>query len=279
MGSICAQTRCEYSYESAKEPPHISNKNQTFSVTLTRMTKSPNTAYCTDVRWLGRANCGKCHIRHLMLFSALPEVAFDNLLQPIIHQLYPAESLIYSEISKKKSIYSIRKGMVKLVHVSKDGTQRIVRILGPGAAIGLELLESAKSYHHTAFAVTDIDLCIIPVETVKQLEKKYPDLCLRVRKQLQDQLDLADQWIYALGTGSAKQRVAQLILILEEHYSDENRAFLLLNRDDMSAMTSIASETISRTIAGFKRQNILSKTKGNLYSCNIKALEEMTQAL
>lgn len=242
------------------------------------MKKSPSTGYCTDPQWLGRANCGKCHIRHLMLFSELPEVAFDKLLQPIIHHLYPEESLIYSELSKKKSIYSIRKGMVKLVHTSKDGTQRIVRILGSGAAIGLELLESAESYHHTALAITDVDLCTIPIETVKQLEEKYPGLCVRVRKQLQDQLDLADQWIYALSTGSAKQRVAQLILTLEKYFSDEDQAFLLLNRDDMSAMTSISSETISRTIAEFKRENILTKTKGNLYSCNVEALGDMTQA-
>ncbi|MGB5398055.1 MAG: Crp/Fnr family transcriptional regulator [Gammaproteobacteria bacterium] len=210
-----------------------------------------------------------------MLFSKLPEAAFDHLLQPVDHFLFPPGATLYNADSQKKHIYSIRRGMVKLVRVLEDGTHRIVRLLGPGAAIGLELLDGADGYHHTAIAVNQVDLCKLPVPTVKQLETEYPEICHRVRDQLQAQLDLADQWIVALGTGSAKQRAAQLILVMEKHFSDDKGAFLLLSREDMSAMTGIAAETISRTIAEFKRQDILSKTQGNLYLCNSEKLEDV----
>ena len=119
-----------------------------------------------------------------------------------------------------------------------------------------------NGYHHTAIAVNQVDLCKLPVATVKQLETQYPALSNHVRDQLQAQLNLADQWIVALGTGSAKQRAAQLILVMEKHFSDDKGAFLLLSREDMAAMTGIAAETISRTIAEFKRKDILSKTAG-----------------
>jgi len=167
--------------------------------------------------------------------------------------------------------------MVKLVHVLEDGSQRIVRLLGPGAAIGLELLDGANGYHHTAIAVNQVDLCKLPVATVKLLETQFPVLCKHVREQLQTQLDLADEWIVALGTGSAKQRAAQLILVMEKHFSDDTGAFLLMSREDMAAMTGIAAETISRTIAEFKRKDILSKTRDNLYLCNTEKLEAVIQ--
>jgi CRP-like cAMP-binding protein len=212
-----------------------------------------------------------------MLFSELPESAFDHLLQPIDHYIHPPGAVIYEVDTHKKFVYSIRRGMVKLVHVTQDGAKRIVRLLGPGAAIGLELLDGAESYHHSAIAIDEVDLCKIPVATVKYLENNHPVLYKHVGQQLQDQLDLADQWIVALGTGTAKQRVAQLLLVLDEFYADKSGAFRLLNREDMAAMTGITIETVSRMIAEFKRLKILYKTNDNLYMCNIDALQKIAR--
>ncbi|MFC1588873.1 Crp/Fnr family transcriptional regulator [Pseudomonadota bacterium] len=240
------------------------------------MNKKLDTAYCTNLEWVGRAHCDKCHIRHFMLFSELPDAAFEHLLQPIDHFLHPPGSVIYEAGTQKKFIYSIRRGLVKLVHVAEDGTNRIVRLLGSGSSIGLELLNGADSYHHTAITINQVDLCKIPVSTTTQLEEKHPTLCKHVSKQLQHQLNIADQWIVALGTGAAKQRVAQLLLVLDEFFADQNGALILLNREDMAAMIGITVETVSRIIAEFKRQNILHKTNNNLYNCDVDALKKIT---
>jgi CRP-like cAMP-binding protein len=241
------------------------------------MLNETEVTFCTNAEWMGRSRCDKCHIRQLMLFSALPESAFEKILQPIDHMVYPAGSILYEADTHKKFIYSIRQGMVKLEHVAQDGQNRIVRLLGAGAAIGLELLDGADGYHHTAITINQVDLCKIPISTIRQLESKYPVLCKHVGQQLQDQLDLADEWIVALGTGTARQRVAQLVLVLNEFFADENGAFILLSREDMAAMIGIAVETVSRMIAEFKRQKILNKIRSNLYTCDAVALENISK--
>lgn len=256
---------------------HIRSDSYAYiSATMKTMTIKPDTTYCADAEWVGRAHCGKCHIRRLMLFSELPEHAFDNLLQPIDHFIYPPGSVLYEANSHKKFIYSLRRGMVKLVNVTENGTNRIVRLLGPGTAIGLELLDGADGYHHTAIAIGQVDLCKIPVPTVKQLESEHSELYVHVGEQLQKQLDLADQWIVALGTGTAKQRVAQLVLVMSECYADENGAFTLLSGEDMAAMIGTSVETVSRIIAEFKRQKILYKNEENFYMCDVDALQKLT---
>ena len=58
-------------------------------------------------------------------------------------------------------------------------------------------------------------------------------------------------------TGAARQRVAQLVLLLERFFSEDNGAFILINREDMAAMTGIAIETVSRM-------------------CNVAALQEIS---
>lgn len=141
--------------------------------------------------------------------------------------------------------------------------------------VGLELLDNAESYYYNAIAVDQVDLCKIPVAMVKQLVVKYPHLCSSIREQIHGQLNLADEWIFALSTGTAKQRVAHLIRILHNKFSNPNGAFMLLHRDDMAAIISIAIETISRIVAGFKRKNILYKSDNGLHSCDIAAIKKI----
>ena len=241
------------------------------------MANEQTTTFCTDAKWVGRAHCEKCHIRKFMLFSELPETAFEDVLQPIDQFMYPPGSVLYEASTHKQFIYSIRRGMVKLVHIASDGVSRIVRLLGPGSAIGLELLDGANGYHHTAIAINQVDLCKIPVATIRQLENEHKAVCMNVSKLLQDQLDLADQWIVALGTGTARQRVAQLLLVLDEFFAEEDGTFILLNREDMAAMIGIAVETVSRMIADFKRQKILYRVKDNYYQCDTDALHEISR--
>lgn len=241
------------------------------------MNKELENTICTSVEWVGRAHCDKCHIRRMMFFSELPDSAFENLLQPVDQFIHAPGSTIFESGTRKKFIYSIRRGMVKLVNTAEDGTNRIVRLLGPGSAIGLELLDGAEGYNHSAVAINQVDLCRIPVPTVEQLESKHPRLYQHVVQQLQEQLELADQWIVALGAGTAKQRVAQLILVLDKFFADNNHAFMLLSREDMAAMIGIAVETVSRMIAEFKRQKILYKTDDKLYTCNTVELLKIAQ--
>lgn len=242
------------------------------------MEKKLKKSYCANKEWLGRADCGHCHVRHLMLFSGLPESAFDTVLQPVDHFIFHEGSVIYVDGGKDGHIYSIRRGLVKLLHIAPDGSQRIVRIMGPGATVGLEMLDGGDGYRHTAVAVNDADICRIPLATVKALQAEYPQLCQQVRQRLQDHLDRADQWIIALGTGPAKERVVNLLLMLSEMSTHPNGDIELLGREDMSAIVGTTVETVSRIIADLKRRRLLYKvTTDNLYRCDRDALKTISQ--
>lgn len=244
---------------------------------MSRMNKNEDIAtICTDVKWLGRVHCERCHIRKMMLFSDLPDSAFEHLLQPIDHYIYPVGSVIYEAGGHRQFVYTIRRGLVKLVHITEDGSYRIVRLLGPGSTIGLEMLDGAEGYHHTAIVIDQADVCKIPVATIRQIESNHPALCEHLGEQLQEQLNLADQWIVALGSGASKQRVAQLVLILEEFFSDKDGTFILISREDMAAMIGIAIETVSRVIAEFKREGLLQKIDGKNYRCKTEALQAIS---
>ena len=222
-------------------------------------------------------DCAHCHIRKLMLFSGLTETAFDDILQPINRFIFQPGVTLYETGGNDRVIYSIRQGLVKLLHDTDDGTRRIVRMLGPGASVGLELLDGVEVYRHTAVTINKVDACRISLATVKALQSKHPELCDRVRQHLQDHLDRADEWIIALGSGPARERVAHLLLMLERISTDPNGGIELLGREDMAAIMGISVETVSRIIE-FKRGQLLYKVTEDFYRCDTEALQAIARA-
>jgi CRP/FNR family transcriptional regulator, anaerobic regulatory protein len=241
------------------------------------MEKTPQRIYCTDTTWQGRADCRHCNIRHLMMFSGLPESAFDDILSPIDNYCYPGGTVLFDEGKCDRGIFSIRRGIIKMQSLTTDGTQHIVRLLGAGSAIGLELLASEKCYRHTAIALTTVDACQIPLETMLQLDATYPQLCQQVRARLQEDLDRTDRWVIILSSGAARTRVAHLLLLILEYSSIPDHSIDLPGLRDIAAIIGTSVETASRIIADLKRRGILHKTGAHCYQCDVAALEAITR--
>lgn len=237
----------------------------------------PTRPYCIDAEWNGRADCTHCGVRHLMLFANLPESAFEHLLYPIDNLKYPKGSTLCEAGRNNGAVYSIRRGLVKLIHIAPDGVQRIVRLLGKGSVIGLELLDGTTGYQHSSVAITDLDVCRVPVETLTQLEKEFSDICLQIRLRLQDNLDQADKWITELNTGPAIHRVAYLLLMLHEFSNHKNGDIEILERNDMAAIIGTSTETVCRIIADLKRRKIVNKIVKHRHQLDIPALKFITE--
>jgi CRP/FNR family transcriptional regulator len=239
---------------------------------LQHMARKPEPAYCTDATWQGRADCIHCHIRHLMMFSGLPESAFAEVLSPIDNYCYPGGTVFFEEGKCDRDLFSIRSGIIKMQSLTADGTQHIVRLLGAGSAIGLELLAAEKCYRHTAIALTTVDACHIPLETMLHLDATYPQLCQQVRIRLQQDLDRTDRWAIILRSGAARMRVVHLLLLILEYSNIPDHVIELPSRKDMAAIIGTTVETASRVIADLKRHNVLRKTGSRHYQCDIAAL-------
>lgn len=213
-------------------------------------------AYCTDATWVGRADCRHCKVRGAMLFSELQEAELDGLLQPIDNLQLPAKAALYREGDAGDAVYTIRRGLVRLVHYAPNGSRRIVRLLKPGDVAGLEILVDGQ-YHHAAEAVTETDLCRIPVGVITQLEGRNPALHQALLARWQHSVDEADTVITELSTGSAHARAARFLL--QAACNEQRTECHYLSREDTAAFLGLTVETVSRVFAEFKRNGWLSE--------------------
>ncbi len=222
--------------------------------------------------WQGSADCSRCTLRNSVLFAGLTENDFEVLHKPIDQFAFTVGTKIYGTNDSPCYMYTIRSGLVKLVQYLPDGSQRIVRILGRSDVLGLETILD-DNYEHEAIVLQDAELCRYPTSAVKNLSQNNPHLYHELMVRWQHALKEADSWVTELSTGSAKKRVARLVLRLSKRYG--TNTCVLFSREDIGAMLAITTETASRTIAEFKRQRLIVAVEPNQYLCDLIKLEEI----
>lgn len=210
-----------------------------------------------------------------MLFSGLDDRDFEHLLAPIDNLRYAPNTLFYSHGKRGVTVYSIRRGLVKLVQYGFEGNQRIVRVLGPGAIAGLEALLD-HPYRHTAVALQEVDVCRITVGTLHHLKAQHPWLSERLMEHWENHLRLADRWISDLSSGTVRTRVAGLLLLMLELVGDGQASLKLLSYEDMASIVGTSRETFTRVIGQLRQEGLVAGLgQGHTVLCDVGALREI----
>lgn len=222
--------------------------------------------------WSGEADCLNCALRTSALFAGLREQDFKCIHDPIDQFALKPGTALYHAGDRSDFMFTVHSGALKLVQYLVDGSQRIVRIARSTDVLGLEALVE-EGYQHAAIALQATVVCRFPTRVVRELERENPALHRELMARWQRALNEADAWLTELSTGTARQRVARLLLrLVRDRESSECQLF---SREDIGAMLGITTETASRIIAEFKRQSLLVETASNVFLLDIPNLRRI----
>lgn len=229
----------------------------------------PNDHFSIDVEFNGPAQCANCGIRDLVLFSSLKDEDFALIHQPIAEPRYEKGECLYQENESADHFYTVREGLVKLIHPTADGKEQILRLLKRGDVLGLEALVG-KKYKTTAIAIDNTLTCQIPLSVIIKLDKNLSHFRHHLMERWQRSVDEAEGWLQDLRTGPIKIRLARFLLRLAEE--EATGIVFLPSREDMGNMLAVKIESISRAVAEFKRQGLINKVAPNRFRLDVEAL-------
>ena len=222
-------------------------------------------AICVKPKWHGRSNCVDCAVRKTVLFAGLSEKDLSNLLMPINHYLYPSGLALCHQGDRATELFSLREGVVKVEHLDDNGNLTILRLLGPGAVIGLEtIIDQGEPYHCTVTALTEVDACRIPMQVAHKLMKDHPDHYKVVVKLSQEHLDAADAAMVYFRQGELRERLTNVMKTLTS-FSRDASTFELPMGKDLGALTGATPEAVSRVMASYKRHGVIEHLDHNRY--------------
>ena len=229
----------------------------------------------TESAWKGTSDCRACGIRDMVLFADLNEDDFKMIHAPIDDLEFGMGATLFREGDSALGIFTLRKGMLKLVRSTPDGRQRIVRVLRPGDVAGLSALASAH-YDCDAVALADVSVCRVPLAVLHTLQAQSPPLHQRLMEKWSGALKVADDWLVNINFGSARSRVCNFVLTMRD--ATDAQIVTLFAREDMGAMMDLKMETVSREISALVREGTLEPQDKHGRSYRILRLDQLQPA-
>jgi CRP/FNR family transcriptional regulator len=208
------------------------------------------------------------------LFGLLESPEGQNAPRAIEVMDYSPGDAIYRQGQAGRHLHAVCKGLVRLEQKLPDGGTRVVRILQAGSVFGLELLASS-SFMHTAISVGKSRVCRTAAPSLQRLAEQAPALHQNLMEEWTEALQEADFVISHLSTGSARQRVARLLLHMSQSAQHEG-VCQAAPRDNMASLLGLTPETVSRTTAAFKREGMVTEECG-VFTCDAQRLTEVSQ--
>src|SRR6478672_7251274 len=228
-------------------------------------------------------DCTKCAFREHRLFCDLPNQALARLQDIKATSVYPKGALLCLEGQPPRGIFVLCTGRAKLITTSAEGKSIILRIAEPGEVLGLTAVVSNSAYEATIETLEPSQANFISQNDFVRFLKDYPDVGLKVAKQLTHNCKCAYGEIRSIGlSNSVPEKIAKLVLRWAEQpipaagrKSNEIAIHVTLTQEEIAQFVGTSRETVSRVLGDFRRKGWL-RMKGVIWTILDKnALEDM----
>jgi CRP-like cAMP-binding protein len=169
--------------------------------------------------------------------------------------------MVYRQHAPLQRLHTVCSGLGALQRLSEHGQERTIRLVEPGDVMGLESLVGLTAQSN-AVTLLPTHTCSVPPAHLLALARIDPWLSHTLNNLWMSALQRADFVIAELSTGSARARVARLLVHLAELCGDHGAPDL--SRSDMASLMSLTVETVSRTMAALQRDGLVSHRHGRL---------------
>jgi len=233
----------------------------------------------SEVKSAFNASCLNCGLQKICFPTGLVRSDIDRL-DDIVERKSPLKKNqhLYEAGDKFTSIFAIRAGAVKLYAYSDSGEEIIHGFYLPGDVVGFDgLIDSAYAYN--AIALDSTSVCNLPYDELSDLSLKIPNLNQQIMTVMSKKMQDGRLHSELLIKRNADQRVAHFIWNMAERYKSRGYAYdefrLSILHRDVALYLGLTPETVSRILAKFNADNVVSWKKKEVTIFNEQELKHI----
>jgi CRP-like cAMP-binding protein len=205
------------------------------------------------------SNCNQCIVRQ---FSALKVLTKEELVTMTTcktsHTIKKGE-LLFEEGEVTNGIYCVKEGVCKLTKLSANGKDQIVKLVKTGDLLGQRSMISDEPANLSAVALEDMQVCFIPKAEIIGFFNQNNQFSMNVMKNICGDLKEADDYMVSLAQKTVKQRLAEVLLYLENTFgiNPDKSLKIQLTREELASMIGTATESCIRILSDFNKAGII----------------------
>ncbi len=184
----------------------------------------------------------------------------------ILH--YNKGEIIYKEGERSNKIYLILKGVVKSYKLDENGKELITALHKADDFLGFTSFAETITYQESVMAVDEVKLAGISKPDLKLILEENKDVSIEVLNLLTDNISDIKGQLLQMAYSSVRKKTAKTILQFAKILDKKPDDAIKISRYDLASVAGIATESLIRTLSGFKKNGLI-----EIEGRNIKILD------
>lgn len=195
------------------------------------------------------------------IFDALPAAARQEWLSQASSRQVRRNQPLARQGETADALYLVEQGLLKLVQVTPEGHQLIVRFVADGEPFGGVVALEGATYPVTAVAVEPTRVRLWPRATLASLLSRHPQVRTNLMREMTTHMTDALTRVRELATERVGQRLAHTLLRLGRQVGQPTEEGLLLRhaltRQELAELTGTTLYTVSRVLSQWQESGVI----------------------
>lgn len=215
-----------------------------------------------------------------LLLRGLEEGARAEIVAAARSRDYAKDATVFEQGDPADEFYLVESGRVKLLQLTPEGREMIVRFINPGEVIAAVAMIPGGRFPVSAMAAEDTTVLYWTSSTIRSLAQRIPGLQPNIMSAMAMHMQGALDQGRDLATSKVPARIAALLLRLAEQSgerTDEGWAIeQALTREELAEMTGTTLFSVSRVLSEWQSQGIVEAGRRRVLIRDPAALERLS---
>ena len=213
-------------------------------------------------------NLDKSLVANLPMFAGVEPDDLNNILREAQPIRYQKGTNVFQQDEEAHSFFILLHGHLRVMKVTPDGQQVVVRYVTPGEIFGIAMAMGRGTYPATAVAVVDSLALVWPSAAWPRLVAKHPSLAVNTIQTVGSRLQDAHTRVVEMSTEQVERRVAHALLRLAKQAGrkghDGIQIDFPISRQDVAEMTGTTLHTVSRLLSAWEKDGIVESRRKHI---------------
>lgn len=196
--------------------------------------------------------------------SAQDQLRVEELARPV--RLKAGEGA-YGADDDLSQLMVLHAGHLRISRLSADGSEQLIRVLGPGDFAGETSVFTGQRPDDYATALDECRLCVFRHDDLEALIRKHPEIGLRLLAEVSGRLAETEYRLNSLTSRDVESRLADYLLGLPGAWQDGVATVTLpLAKKDVASLLDTTPESLSRALGSLAGQGLIGVGAGRSVS-------------
>ncbi|MFH2203233.1 MAG: Crp/Fnr family transcriptional regulator [Elusimicrobiota bacterium] len=208
---------------------------------------------------LSKSACASCVRSQSGPFSGLSDYMLRRLEGVKTKGVFARGQVLFQAGNRPLALHCIENGLVKLCRVGPAGKEQIIRLAVAGELLGYHALLAEKPHDLYAQAVTDVEVCCFPVDSVRSLLRGAPPMMRNLARMMAGEMAGLHDRLVQRSQQKAEERLIAFLLRCAEGLrggADES-VEIPLSRQEIADFIGAAPETVIRALGRLQRDRLI----------------------